>query len=196
MNAFFARLKRSVSGVTAVEFGLVAPAFFMCLLGIFDLGYNVYARAILDGAVQKAARDSTLETGPSALTAIDTKVEELVGPLGANAEFDFDRKNYFDFSDVGQAEEYDDANDNGTRDAGECYTDLNNNQSWDADVGGDGVGGARDVVLYTVTMEYPQKFPLWRMLGRPQNATLVSATVLRNQPYGDQDERGTAVRCD
>ena len=196
IRSFFTTVRRDKSGVTAVEFGLVAPTFFMVLLGIFDMGYNVYARAILDGAVQKAARDATLETGPNSLAVIDNRVSTFVGPLGANATFDFNRKNYLDFADVGRAEEYEDQNDNGIRDPGECYTDENDNQSWDNDVGSDGVGSARDVVLYTVNMTYDRKFPLYRMLGQTQATTIVSSTVLRNQPFGDQGNRTTAVRCD
>ena len=195
MRLIFNRLRRDTSGVTAVEFGLVAPTFFMVLLGIFDLGYTVYARAILDGAVQKAARDATLETATASLTAIDNRVEELVGPLGANATFNFERKNYVDFSNVNTAEEYDDTNGNGQRDTGECYTDANSNGNWDSDMGEDGVGGARDVVLYTVEMSFPRKFPLWKMLGEEQDATITTSTVLRNQPYGDQQSAGTSVLC-
>ncbi|MEZ5708738.1 MAG: TadE/TadG family type IV pilus assembly protein [Blastomonas sp.] len=193
---FFRTIRRDSSGVTAVEFGLVAPTFIMMLLGIFDLGYNVYARAILDGAVQKAARDATLESGPAGLSTIDARVQNLIGPLGANATFAFDRKNYLDFADVGRAEDFEDQNDNGVRDAGECYTDENENLTWDADVGKTGVGGARDVVLYSVSMTYDRKFPLYAMIGQGQDATIVSSTVLRNQPYGDQTNRATSVRCD
>lgn len=196
IRSFLTTIRRDASGVTAVEFGIVAPTFFMVLMGIFDLGYNVYARAILDGAVQKAARDATLETAVASLSSIDADITELVGPIGTNATFNFERRNYLDFADVGRAEEFDDANKNGQRDSGECYTDENANQNWDNDVGSDGVGSARDVVLYTVNMTYPRKFPLYQIIGQDQNATIVSTTVLRNQPFGDQDSRATAVRCD
>jgi Flp pilus assembly pilin Flp len=196
IRSFFTTVRRDQSGVTAVEFGLVAPTFIMVLLGIFDLGYNVYARAILDGAVQKAARDATLETGPNSLAVIDGRIETFVGPLGSNAEFTFERKNYLDFADVGRPEDFEDQNDNGIRDPGECYTDENNNQAWDSDVGSDGVGSARDVVLYTVNMTYARKFPLYQIIGQDQSTTIVSSTVLRNQPFGDQGERTATVRCD
>ncbi|MFY0080366.1 TadE family protein, partial [Acinetobacter baumannii] len=61
--AFIRRVGQDRRGVTVTEFGLIAPTFLMLLLGVFDLGYTVYARAILDGAVQKAGRDAALETG-------------------------------------------------------------------------------------------------------------------------------------
>jgi len=187
------RLKTDRRGVTAVEFGLIAPTFIMMLLGVFDLGYTVYARAILEGAVQKAGRDSSLETGPNSLAVIDQRIRSFVGPLGYNAEFTFDRQNYRDFADVNRAEQ--DDNGNGVLEEGECFIDENNNGTFDQDVGKDGVGGARDVVLYTVHMQYPQRFPLWKFIGGSQTATLTASTVLRNQPYGDQAEASSEPVC-
>ncbi|MBA4780653.1 TadE/TadG family type IV pilus assembly protein [Blastomonas sp.] len=50
---FIRRAGQDRRGVTVTEFGLIAPTFLLLLLGVFDLGFTVYARAILDGAVQK-----------------------------------------------------------------------------------------------------------------------------------------------
>ncbi|WP_373487148.1 TadE/TadG family type IV pilus assembly protein [Blastomonas sp.] len=182
-------------GVTAVEFGLIAPTFLMLLLGVFDLGYNVYARAILDGAVQKAGRDSALETAGGAVATLDANVRQNLGPLANNASFAYERRNYRDFAKVGLPEEFEDTNDNGIRDAGECFTDENGNGIWDSDLGRSGVGGARDVVLYTVRMSYQKKFPLYQLIGQDGQATIASATVLRNQPFGDQASATTEVIC-
>lgn len=173
-------------GVTAVEFGLIAPTFIMLLLGVFDLGYNVYARAILDGAVQKAGRDSTLETGKQAVATLDARVEENLGPLGSGAKFSAVRRSYRDFAKVGMPEDFEDPNSNGTRDPGECFIDSNGNGSWDKDVGKEEFGGPRDVMLYTVTMTYQRKFPLYALAGLDSETSISAATVLRNQPYGDQ----------
>ena len=68
------KLARDESGATLVEFAFVAPTFLLMLMGLFDLGYSVYMRSALTGAVQNAARSAALETGPSALTAIDDEV--------------------------------------------------------------------------------------------------------------------------
>lgn len=182
-------------GVTAVEFGLIAPTFLMLLLGVFDMGYNVYARAILDGAVQKAGRDSALETGTNATATLDAKVKENLGAIANGAEFTYERRNYRDFAKVGLPEDFEDGNNNGNRDAGECFTDENANGTYDSDLGKDGVGGARDVVLYTVRMSYDRKFPLYGLVGISQDASIVSATVLRNQPYGDQAAESKEVIC-
>ena len=106
----------------------------------------------------------------------------------------FSRMNYRDFSGVGRQEPFTDSNGNGVRNAGECYTDMNNNSTWDADQGGSGQGGAGDVVLYRVSLTFDRLFPLWKMLGEPQSETITISTVLRNQPYTAQSNNST-VRC-
>ncbi len=195
MPALLRRAGRDRRGVTVVEFGLIAPTFLMLLLGVFDMGYTVYARAILDGAVQKAGRDSALETGASSIATLDAKIKTNLAGLGEGATFSYDRRNYRDFAKVGLPEELDDKNNNGNREPGECFTDENGNGSWDSDLGKDGVGGARDVVLYTVRMSYQRKFPLYALIGVDSTATISAATVLRNQPYGDQASETKEVIC-
>ncbi len=192
---FLRRAAGDRRGVTVTEFGLIAPTFLMLLLGVFDLGYTVYARAILDGAVQKAGRDSALETGTLNVANLDEKVKTNLGGLGEGATFAYTRRNYRDFAKVGLPEDFEDRNNNGNRDPGECFTDENQNMSWDRDLGKDGVGGARDVVLYTVNMTYQRKFPLYGLIGASSQATITSATVLRNQPYADQNAETKQVIC-
>ena len=182
-------------GVSVTEFGLIAPTFLMLLLGVFDLGYTVYARAILDGAVQKAGRDSALETGAASIGTLDARIKTNLAGLGEGATFTYERTNYRDFAKVGLPEELDDKNNNGNRDPLECFTDENGNGTWDRDLGKTGVGGARDVVLYTVRMTYQRKFPLYALIGEDSQMTISSATVLRNQPYGDQNSETKEVIC-
>ena len=44
------------SGTTAVEFALVAVPFLIMVLGIMEIGYDLYVQVALDNAVQTAAR--------------------------------------------------------------------------------------------------------------------------------------------
>lgn len=192
---FIWRAGRDRRGVSVTEFGLIAPTFLMLLLGVFDLGYTVYARAILDGAVQKAGRDSALETGAASVATLDAKIKTNLAGLGEGATFTYERRNYRDFAKVGLPEELDDQNNNGNRDPLECFTDENGNGIWDRDLGKTGVGGARDVVLYTVRMSYQRKFPLYALIGEDGQMTISAATVLRNQPYGDQASETREVIC-
>lgn len=152
-------LHRDEEGATIVEFALVAPVLIFMMMGVFDIGYGVYMRSVIDGAVQEAARDAALESGPSSLSAIDMKVEATIKKLNKNAIVETERKNYLNYSDVSRAESFTDSNGNGVCDNGESFGDENDNGDWDEDVGDDGVGGPRDIVYYTVTVGYNQLFP-------------------------------------
>lgn len=152
-------LKQDESGATIIEFALVSPVLLFMMMGSFDIGYGVYMRSVLDGAVQKAARDSALESGSSSLTTIDARVRETIQKVNKNAVVSFNRQSYHQYSDVDRPETFDDANGNGTCDNNELFGDENGNGDWDDDVGTSGVGGPKDVVYYTVTVAYDQLFP-------------------------------------
>jgi Flp pilus assembly protein TadG len=49
-------LLRESGGGYALEFALLAPVFFLLLLGIMELGYMVFVQAVLDGSARDAAR--------------------------------------------------------------------------------------------------------------------------------------------
>jgi Flp pilus assembly protein TadG len=190
-----ARLARDARGVTVTEFAIIAPALLMVLLGVFDVGYNLYAASVLDGATQKAARDSTIEGAETQGLAIDDRVAEAVHNVVPNAQVSFSRTAYRDYSDVHQPEDYTDVDKDGLCDNGEPFEDVNGNGTWDSDRGADTMGGARDAVLYTVTISYPRAFPLMHLIGLPDTVTSQTQTVLRNQPYGTQNRAVTVGKC-
>ncbi|MBS0483365.1 MAG: pilus assembly protein [Proteobacteria bacterium] len=177
-------IRRDQSGVTIVEFAMIAPALMVLLLGIFDLSYNVYTNQMLQGAIQRAARASTFQGASFNAAALDAMVTGEVHTVASNATLSFARKSYASFSQVGRPEDYSDVDGDGTCDNGEPFEDANDNGVWDRDPGAAGFGGARDAVLYTVTVSYPRLVPIAAWLpGQNANFTLKSATVLRNQPY-------------
>ena len=182
-------LRRDQAGATLVEFAIIAPTFMIMLMGVFDLGHQIYLRAVMNGAMHEAARDSTLETGEAAEATIDGKLEAQVQRVAKSATVDFDRKSYYDFTDVERAETI---NENGTAngqcDPGETFEDENGNGVWDSDVGSGGFGGARDIVMYTVTVSYDRLFPLYGLIGMSQQAEMEFSMVLKNQPYAQQGE--------
>jgi Flp pilus assembly protein TadG len=189
------RLGRDARGATAVEFAIIAPALLTVLLGVFDIGYNLYAVSVLNGATQRAGRQSTIEGAEAKGLAIDNAVTEAVHDIVPNAAVSFDRRAYRDYSDVHTPEDYTDVDGDGTCDNGEPFEDVNGNGSWDTDRGSDTMGGARDAVLYTVTVTYPRVFPLMHLLGFAPVVTAQSQTVLRNQPYGTQDQTVKVGQC-
>lgn len=180
-------------GATVVEFALVCPIFLLALLGIFDLAYNAYTTSLLDGSIQKVARDSTIE-GTS--LSVDARVRSAVNQIVPQANIRFVRRSYTNYANVRQPEDFSDQNGNSNCDNGEAFEDVNGNNLWDRDRGSDGLGGARDAVLYTVTVSYPRQFPLDAFIpGVSDRVTVVSRTVLRNQPYGLQEVQATVGRC-
>lgn len=185
-----ARFRRDARGATIVEFALVAPVMSLLLLGAFDVAHTLYMRGALQGIVQKAARDATLETGldSSNQTALDNKVKAQVRALANNATITPSRKWYRTFSNAAAAkfEPFTDTNGNGTCNGGEPYEDTNGNGAWDSSGGNTGQGGAKDAVIYSVTVSYPRLFPIYNMVGGSNTTTVTASTVLRNQPYGDQ----------
>jgi hypothetical protein len=178
-----------------VEFAIIAPALLVVLLGVFDIGFNMYVTSVLDGATQKAARDSTIEGAETQGVAIDDAVSAAVHRVLPSATLTFDRRAYRDYANVHEPEDFSDIDGDGICDNGEPFEDVNGNDAWDSDRGGEGMGGARDAVLYTVNVSYPRMFPLMRLVGFPTVVTNSTQTVLRNQPYGNQDTAVAIGHC-
>jgi hypothetical protein len=194
MTRLFDQLRMDERGAYLLELALILPAFLMLMMGIFDIGFQMYAKSVLAGSVEQAARASTLESNNLSQTNVDQQVRDAVGDVADYATLSFARTNYRNFSDVSQPENFTDSNGNGVRNPGECFEDVNGNNQWDADRGSTGQGGADDVVIYRVTMTYDRLFPLWRMLDESQTEDIVVTTVLRNQPFTTQNS-STQVIC-
>jgi hypothetical protein len=174
-------LIKDESGVSAIEFAIAAPVFFMFLMGVFDITYSMYMRSILNGVVEQAGRSATLEIVDPAV--LDAQVQREIGRINGQATLEFRRQSFENFMEIDVPEELVDANNNGMREPGECFLDRNGNDTWDANVGIDGLGGADDVVRYDATLTYRRVFPLWSLVGLEPDEVIVATTVLRNQPF-------------
>lgn len=189
-------LGQAEDGATLVEFAMIFPMFVLILMGVFDMAHTQYTAALINGAMQKAGRDLTLENAGSQQSTIDSKVTAMVRnvvPSGATIELD--KLSHFDFTDIGEPEEIIEDNGNEQCDPGERFIDSNGTGAWEADRGADGIGGARDAVLYTVTVTYDRLFPMYGLAGMRPDITLKGTTVLRNQPYDEQDENAEELDC-
>lgn len=198
-------LCRDTRGVTVLEFGIVMPVMAILMMGLGDLGYQMYVKELLTGSVQKAARDSAIQGGAQQTTAIDDKVLSMIAnimrkptescaPSPAVGTYCSTRLAYASFSAVGP-ERFEDGNGNNQRDPGECYVDVNGNSQWDAEPGRLGQGGANDVALYTITITYARIFPFAQMIGATPSQTVTAQTVLKNQPYATQAASTATRRC-
>lgn len=206
-NKSLQRIRSDKGGIAAVEFAVIAPVFLLLMMGGMDIGHTLYVQTVLQGTLQKAARDSALEDGAtsSRQNAIDAAVRKAVLNLNKDANVQITRRFYRTFSTAAaaQAESWTDANGNGRCDNNEPYIDANLNNVWDSDGADAGQGSARDVVVYKVVMTYPRLFPTIAMLGyfMPRNASMnfsstvnvTAETVLANQPYGNQLTYGAPV---
>lgn len=194
---FLRKLCGEQSGTTLVEFAMIAPVLCLLLMGAFDVAHSLYLRTVMEGIMQKAGRDSTLETSSdnSVQDALDDEVKAQVRKLVKNAEINTDRRFYRSFAEAKSAkpETFNDSDNNGSCNGGEAYEDTNGNSVWDADGGNEGQGGAKDAVLYTVTATYDSLFPLWKMINGSQDKSVTASTILRNQPYNEQGSYAAPV---
>lgn len=190
------RLRDDNSGATLTEFAFVGPVLILLVMGIFDMAHTQYTSALVNGAMQKAGRDMTLESAGSRVTTVDNRVRAQVRTVVPNnATIEFERLSHFDFSDIGEPEEFTDENADGICNNNEVYVDDNGNGNWDADRGRAGIGGARDAVLYTAVVSYPRLFPVHVFTSMPSTVTLRSSTVLRNQPFDEQNRSTDTGNC-
>ena len=185
-----ARLWRDESGTSMMEFGLMISVFMTLLLGLFDLGQMAYTKAILDGAVQKTAREVSLETANTA--SADANLNALLELTAPGVEVASTRVSYTDFADIERPETWDDADGSGLCDNGENFTDENGNDVWDSDVGASGNGGASDVVIFTVTATYDPLFPNPFYTGGSSARELTATAVKKNQPFAAQAGFGSS----
>jgi len=189
-------LRRCDTGATIVEFALVVPLFLTVVFGIFDIGLNLYANSVLQGAMQRVGRDFSMEAATSNRARLESFVRSQVSMVAPGAQVTFTRRSYFDFADIGQAETFDDINANNRCDSNEPFEDVNGNNTWDAERGRDNdIGGARDAVMLTAEVRHRRLFPLHALIGVSDQVVMRASTVLRNQPYDEQDRATTLGHC-
>ena len=102
---------------------------------------------------------------------------------------------YSTFSDIHRPEDFTDLDENGICSDGEPFEDANGNGFYDADRGISGGGGARDAVLYVVHVAYRRAFNVNAFVGMSDLVETEATTVLRNQPWDNQEELGGVGSC-
>ena len=172
-------------GATIIEFAMVVPVLLILLMGLFDLLHQIYAQSVLDGALQKAARDSAIEGGAANAATFDQQVWNMVKIVAPGATYKATRKSYSTFQAI-KPEDFTDKNGDSICNNGESFTDINGNNTWDIDPGLTGQGGAEDVTQYTMTVTYQRLFPVAGLMGLPPTMNIAATTLLKNQPYDSQ----------
>jgi Flp pilus assembly protein TadG len=164
------------------------------MMGLGELAFQNYVQSVLTGAVQKAARDSTIQGNSDAdqTAAIDAIVQSLVKRLVPSATFVSTRSNYDNYAAIA-GEPFTDSkypNDNtgsydGVCNHGETYVDVNGNGQYDLNLSSSGQGGANEITNYTMAVTYRRIFPI-NFFGWGKTVTLSASTLFRNQPYATQ----------
>jgi len=191
-------IARDTGGAALIEFAIIAPVLLLMIFGSLEFGLNVYLRAVLEGAMRQAGRNSTLQTGQANQSSIDAAVTAAVRNILPNDNVAITRQNYANFSAVGRAEDFTDTNGNGSYDYPECFQDVigtGNAGVWDADIGRTGLGGANDVVEYTATVTYASFIPGSAALGISPTTSISATTILRSQPFATQPSWSTTPVC-
>ena len=70
MTRLLARLRRDRSGVTAIEFAILAPLLVFVIIGIAQMGALFYGHAALRNAVSEGARFATIHPRPTAAEVV------------------------------------------------------------------------------------------------------------------------------
>jgi len=179
------RLGRDQRGVNIVEFAFILAPLLTVLLVILDFGYRMYLEVVVEGTLNKAARQATI--GGVSPANIDSLVRSQLVAFSKNAEITIDKQSYYQFSGVGKPEKIlTDTAPLGVYNKGDCWEDSKPNGVYDSSQGSEGLGGSDDIVYYSVKVDFPRLVPLGGFLGFAPTETVEGKTVLRNQPYGAQ----------
>jgi len=185
--ALFSRLRGDERGVTIIEFALILVPLMTTIVGGFDLGYRMYVSAVAQGAARDAARMGT--TGATTGAAIDAHVKAVLSNVVDPNDVTIEKKSYHNFENVRSPEKItSDRYPIGRNDGEDCFEDSNGNGVWDADPGVSGLGGSDDIVSYHIRVEYKPFFPVEKLLKWANLETVDVFTVMRNQPFGTQND--------
>lgn len=177
------KLSRDENGASVPEFALILVPLCLLLFGGLEIGYQIYVRSVLLGAMERATRLTTLQTVDS--TAVENDIEATIKRLAPNATVRTTKGSFLQYSQINAMERLTkDSNNNGALDSGDCWEDVDDNgQRNVVTEGKSGIGGADDIVRYNTVVTYNRIVPIYRFIGIGNTATLTATTMTRRQPY-------------
>jgi Flp pilus assembly protein TadG len=202
------RFVRQSEGATIIEFALIIPIVLMITFGIMEISLCMASLVTLEGGLKEASRYgiTSQSTAPPDITKVptafkvgnDNRLMTIGYILNINTLDLIDLNTatistavYSSFSAVKDGEPYTDTNANGVYNVGEPYSDMNCNGTRDgAGSSGAGVGGAGNIVVYTVNYNWKILTPIigqWLGKPDPNNAgryiiPMSASIVVKNEP--------------
>jgi len=182
------RLFRDHTGSPAIEFALAFPVVIGLSMGVVEVGYIAFAESTLAGAVREASRAGVTNFSPQGMSREEFVLGQITDRMTRfpHTNIDIETVVYDSFSDVGRPEPFiDEAPFNGVFDDGECFSDVNQNGQWDADMGQAGLGGSGGVVVYRASVDLELLTPVFRLFTGNETGTMTlsAATAVRNEPF-------------
>ena len=179
-------LLRCARGAMALEYVLATPLFLSITATVFEFSYDAYLRTQIEGIISQGARDITLESASSAdaRAELDAQIGDEIRQLAPQAVVNFQLESFRSYARARDpAEPFIDANNNGRCDHGESYEDTNGDGSYSLNSAINGLGGADDVAVYTITVSYQRLLGAFGIMGLQPQGQLSATRMFRIQPY-------------
>lgn len=199
------QIARDTRGATLPEFALVLVPLCIMIMGTMEVGYQAYVRSVTLGALETLTRAITLQnvdatTGEADLkaqirrVAPNATIDVVRGSVNRYSSFDNLERLTQDLNGNGILDGPVDTDGNGVADKSDCWEDVDNNGVRNTvTTGADSIGGADDIVKYTVTVAYDRLLPLDRFIGGSAKAGVQASTVVRRQPF--EAQATPTIRC-
>lgn len=181
-------LLRRRDGTAALEFALILPLILTMVMGIIEVSMILFVSALLEGGLRDASRFGITGSVPAGSTReqviVDIVNDRSLGLFSLTTS-DVRMRSYDSFEDVGQPEPLVlDANSNGQCDAGDTYSDVNDNSTWDADMAKTGAGESSSIVVYDVVVDWSLLTGFMApLIGEDGKMPVTASITVRNEPY-------------
>jgi Flp pilus assembly protein TadG len=177
------RLGSDQRGASVPEFALILLPLCLLLFGGLDMGYQIYVRSVMLGALERASRLTTLQTVNS--TAIEADIEADIKRIVPNATVTTTKGSFYQYSNINALERLTtDTNGNGVLDSKDCWEDIDDDGTRNTvTTGKSGIGNADDIVRYNTQVTYNRIIPIYRFIGVGNSVTMNATTLMRRQPY-------------
>jgi hypothetical protein len=178
-------LAQCASGVTTLEFAFLVPVFLLLIMGIIEFSMIMFTMSVMESATANTSRlgkTGYVSEGMTRQEQIIANIRDKTAGILNPGRIQITTTVYSSMSRVNEPEPFIDQNGNGAYNSGEPFTDINGNGTWDEDMGVAGLGGANDVVVYTVSYPWHVTTPIIsRITGDPFVITVRS--VVKNEPF-------------